>query len=553
MRATAEGAAIPLKANKNKRKIEQMKKMKLAVGLMAITAMAFSAMAQDSGALVDQLVKKGVLSDQEGEEVRAELLKEFSKTSAGKVNLSDSVKSIKLSGDLRLRYEYRKTENSYPVGDGIGGSPAPTATFNTGTTGVGGNTPPNAYQNVAEQSHTRYRLRFGLTTKFAKDVEFGFRLATSGNNTMGAAGNATSSNMTLGDGFMKDSIGIETAYLKWNAYKDSDVKLTVLGGKFYANDAIYTSNMLWDGDIGVEGTAQKFSWKVLPKTELFINTLQLVYNNVNEMAVGTTATDIGNSWRVEDDGYILGGQLGVKHEFIEKTLSGKVAGGYWMYTNEQDIANANQSPTGWTWNNGAVPLRGGNAVGSGNIGMEFALIDVLGEVEYIPFKDGVLANVPFTVFGHYVLNTEAGFESDQSGRQIGAIDGNWPYNSVGDNIIADENYAFRAGMKVGHAKKKGQWELNGYYEMVKSDALPDQFNDSDNGNGFTNHEGITLEATYMLQDYWSVGVALKEYDWLNPTENNIIGNSSTLTQTRPTANNIASQSRYIQVDTSVKF
>ena len=64
------------------------------------------ASAQDSGALLDALVRKKVLSSQEAEDVRADLIRESAASNAGKLQLSNSITSLKLSGDVRLRYQY---------------------------------------------------------------------------------------------------------------------------------------------------------------------------------------------------------------------------------------------------------------------------------------------------------------------------------------------------------------------------------------------------------------------------------------------------------------
>ena len=65
-----------------------------------------AAMAQDSSALLDALVRKKVLSSQEAEDVRADLIKENTQTNAGKLQLGSSITSLKLYGDIRLRYQY---------------------------------------------------------------------------------------------------------------------------------------------------------------------------------------------------------------------------------------------------------------------------------------------------------------------------------------------------------------------------------------------------------------------------------------------------------------
>src|SRR5437660_3357022 len=62
--------------------------------------------AQDAGALLDLLVRKKLITDQEAEEVRAELTKEAATTSGGKWKLSSPITEIELYGDVRLRYQY---------------------------------------------------------------------------------------------------------------------------------------------------------------------------------------------------------------------------------------------------------------------------------------------------------------------------------------------------------------------------------------------------------------------------------------------------------------
>jgi hypothetical protein len=74
--------------------------------LVAALVPVNSAKAQDS-ALLDALVKKGVLSDQEAEDIRASDAKDYSMTAASKISLGSSIKTITFYGDARLRYEIR--------------------------------------------------------------------------------------------------------------------------------------------------------------------------------------------------------------------------------------------------------------------------------------------------------------------------------------------------------------------------------------------------------------------------------------------------------------
>src|SRR5213595_3248669 len=104
--------------------------------------------AQDAGALLDLLVRKKIITDQEAEEVRAELTKEAATTSAGKWKLSTPITELELYGDARLRYEYRSGQTAGDV------------------------SPPNDWQ---ERKRERYRLRIGLRGVLADDWFFGVR------------------------------------------------------------------------------------------------------------------------------------------------------------------------------------------------------------------------------------------------------------------------------------------------------------------------------------------------------------------------------------------
>jgi hypothetical protein len=155
----------------------------VAAGLM----IGVTARAQDAGALLDLLVKKRIITDQEAEEVRSELTRDVSSTSAGKLKLSSPITELELYGDMRVRYEVRTAEAGLP--DTI--------------------TPPGEH---TQRNRQRYRLRLGLRGTLADDWFFGLRLEMSSNSR--------STNVTIGDEssggpFSKGSDGINVgqAYL----------------------------------------------------------------------------------------------------------------------------------------------------------------------------------------------------------------------------------------------------------------------------------------------------------------------------------------------------
>src|SRR6476620_5226073 len=64
----------------------------------------------DDSALLDALVRKGILTNKEAEQIQAESIKETAGVSAGKIQVGDWVKELRLSGDLRIRYQWDQRE-----------------------------------------------------------------------------------------------------------------------------------------------------------------------------------------------------------------------------------------------------------------------------------------------------------------------------------------------------------------------------------------------------------------------------------------------------------
>lgn len=75
--------------------------------LLAITAAllcAGSALAQDSGALIDLLVKKGLINDQEGESLRADLARDASAAVTATISGGKSTSSLSIAGRIQVQY-----------------------------------------------------------------------------------------------------------------------------------------------------------------------------------------------------------------------------------------------------------------------------------------------------------------------------------------------------------------------------------------------------------------------------------------------------------------
>src|SRR5438067_1675784 len=312
--------------------------------IFMIVAMSFvfgpmSIRAQDAGALLDLLVRKKLITDQEAEEVRAELTKESATTAAGKWKLSTPITELELYGDARVRYEIRsgETEN----------------------------------EDTLQRNLPRYRLRLGLRGILADDWFFGVRLET--------GTNPRSSNVTFGDDsgggngpFAKNSDGVFVgqAYLGYKGFKD--ITLTV--GKM--PNPMVSTLMVWDPDISPEGLAEQ--WKhtftvalgdgaeepemsayskdgtALPglkkkkteeralKIEVFANFGQFVYDDANpENPLGprpTTTANGGHQLIPNTDAFLLAWQVGAKFTF-PNNLYAQIAPAFYNYTGNGDSFN----------------------------------------------------------------------------------------------------------------------------------------------------------------------------------------------------------------------
>src|SRR4051812_13848104 len=158
---------------------------KKSLWLAVLGGVAFTAgpiLAQDSGALLNLLVKKGIVTDQESEDLRAELTKDFAaNTAAGKMNLSSSLVEFKLSGDMRIREQYE--------------TQAPEVR------------PATAPDLTNERFRNRFRFRLNGDFTLQKGWTAGFALES------GAA--ADSGNQTFQDGMDDYGVYLARAYVGW--------------------------------------------------------------------------------------------------------------------------------------------------------------------------------------------------------------------------------------------------------------------------------------------------------------------------------------------------
>jgi hypothetical protein len=259
------------------------RKTRQSVALLGcVLATATVVEAQTSDALLNALVKKGILTEQEAKDI----VDEVTEAKPSRWKLNDAVKQLEFFGDARLRYEFREGQTT--DGDSL------------------------------TRERFRYRLRFGLKGDFKEDFYYGLRLETSAS--------PRSTNVTIGDEaapFAKGSDGIHVGqiYLGWRATD----WLALEGGRL--PNPLVTTHLVWDSDINPEGLAQKFRYSS-GDFDLFATLGQFVYDDVNpENPIGPGGT--------RSDTFLLAWQLGGKYQFNEK-MSLQIAPTLYNYTGTGD-------------------------------------------------------------------------------------------------------------------------------------------------------------------------------------------------------------------------
>jgi len=459
---------------------------KKSIFIAAAISFAFgmiSIRAQDAGALLDLLVRKKIITDQEAEEVRAELIKETASTAAGKWKLSAPITEIELYGDARMRYEYRggRTAGDTPVA-----APGP---------GVAG------LRDWQERERERYRLRLGLRGTLLDDWFFGVRLETSTS--------PRSTNVTFGDDssvngpFSKDSdrINVGQVYLGYRGFKD----ITLTAGRM--PQPLITTLMTWDNDINPEGLAEQ--WKhsfnftfgggsttesgsaggyskegkstvavaqsssepFKLKIDVFANFAQFIYDDSNpENPLGARAVS-GGRLVPNSDAFLLAWQVGARFNF-PKNFYFQLAPTLYNYTGNGDTFNG-------FFRGGEDTLTNAASLATNQIGVNSLLVfDMPWEIGW------KLGELPMRIFGDFAVN----FNGDD--RAEAALHPN----------KGDQRYAYQVGLGIGQLKAKHDWQINVFWQHTEQYALDPNLVDSDLFDSRVNMQGIAVQAGYALSD-----------------------------------------------------
>jgi hypothetical protein len=454
-------------------------KVLLFASASALAAGTPHASAQSDDFLLNKLLEKGVLTADdvkvlkaESEAARTNLVSELP---ASKWKLADSIQSIGLYGDLRLRYEYRGVDNA------AGASP-----------------------DTFYRERMRYALRLGLRGDLYDDFSYGVRLETANNprspwDTFG--NNTTAGSVTPSD---KNSSGVYVgqAFLNW--HPEPWYEMTV--GRM--SMPLYTTPMVWDSDINPEGAFEKFKYTIGP-VDFFADFGQFDYQ------------DPGSANRyVSGDTFLLSWQAGANVR-LGKDMAFKVAPAVYTYTGSGSASSGlgqtfvgQGSPTG---TNPGVP--GGVAYGTLTAAQaqqaynqeginDLLILEIPAEFNFKLHKTP-LGDLQARIFGDFTYN----FQGDD--RATAAYNANPAAFPGMSGPASGKNYAYQAGFGIGSAgpaygstlglvygstSKKGTWETRVYWQHIEQYALDVNLIDSDFFEGRGNLQGIYSAFAYSITD-----------------------------------------------------
>jgi hypothetical protein len=328
-----------------------------SAGAAALVSLPSHALAQSADAIVSKLVQKGILTQQEGDELKKDAEKDFSKDFLSHAGMPAWTKSVAFSGDLRLRLEDQMYEDSLKKPDRL---------------------------------RYRYRLRYGGVWTAEDWVTVGFRVGSGDFRTALGDGNPVTNNQNATHAASKKPLYIDAAYVTlkppgWDW-------ISVTAGKM--NNQIFQpafiAPMVYDPDITPEGAIEQFNFKFGDHKEYS------VFANVSELILDELSGNKRDVYAYDAQAGFSAGLLGdPKDPALKLTL----AGGYF------GTQNLTQMPVTDTSGNTGNSVAGGNYLG------EFQVVYGRGEASW-RFCDQPFLGTPamLTLSGEFDKNLNDAYQ-----------------------------------------------------------------------------------------------------------------------------------------------
>ena len=429
------------------------KKLAVAVSGAVLLMAGQFALADSTTDIVDALVSKGVLTEEEGKLISkgaTSKAKADEKANKSRVKVSDVIDNAEFYGNMRARYEYRD-------GEGVGATAA------------------SQYMEQ-KRSRARGKLEFGIKTnsgKWYSDV-----LLATGTNTSGIS-SARSDNFTFGGGDTnynaKEGIYLKRAMLGWTP----NDWLTLEAGRM--SNPLYTTPMVWDGDYSVTGFQEKVKFTV-GSTEIFGVAGQWAngaWDSKSFNGINGNTDDRGSA----STNLLFAFQGGLKTP-VTDVSSAKIAVTQYVYGGQRGGSNAKYAPL---FNTSAAA-----AATSANSVNDLDITEIPAEFNYMMTSSGI----GIRAYGDYVYNHSGSDRAINAGTTYAAFDG--------------EDTAWLLGLRVASAKdlksfegnknKAGDWSANLWYQEMGAFAIDPNLNDSDFFDSRLNMKGYVFKGQYNIED-----------------------------------------------------
>jgi hypothetical protein len=542
--------AVPPTLPLAQRKIIQMIKKAICSILLMGLCFTASRVSADDAALIDALVRKGILNQKEADSIEKEVNDEAAQASQQNANPLNSVlkigswiKELDLYGDLRLRNYYQNNQSQLPASNSA------------------------RFDNQVQRDRWRFRLRLNADFKLDGNFFGGVQLSTSDNR------DAVTGNATFTGGYDNYNIYISRAFMGW-APVDG---LTFVAGR--QENPFFATEMFWGPDEAPNGLVERvdfhklFNWGSSETTstasatpgyskdgktaspspgpaapspgspfELSLIAGQFIFFNNN--------ADSGNT-ELKWDAYQFETQLQGKLHLFQDRVSVTWAPGIFAAN------NAALGPTGFLPNGqpnpATAPAAGTGVLGSLNNANPFPVTQrdelfLLAPGE-ISFK---LGKIPVSVYWDLSYNL---LGDDRFNDVYGPLFGSVTYTKTNTPVFSNrlrpsfsDNFAWLVGVRAGQNKKAG--DLGGLvdFRQIGIDAVDPNINSDDFGNSFLNMQGVRVNLAYNLTDFAVISFT-GWFSW-NLT-GSLYGGFATTPSSFPLANVNAAQT--FAVDLLLKF
>ena len=288
-------------------------------------------------------------------------------------------------------------------------------------------------------NHNRYRLRlvsaFDLTDSLKADV--GMRSGFA---------NPTSGNQTFEDDENLNDYFFQS--LRFNilgfTYASGNSTLKV-GRQPYIMYRPIKSQLIWDNDVSLDGVNYQYK------------------DDENIITFGVNQTSLAEASISEDEVYLYLAQYVRITKLENSTL--KLGAGFYYYDGVKGNTSLYNSNKGSSMGNTMLDATGQQVSKNGVFANDYRIAEGFAELN---FKD--VFGKPFAVAAEVAYNT----------------------------AVSDKNFGYDLAVKLGKAKKVGDWQIKYSYTDLEADAVLGAHSDSDNFGGGTAAKGHAIRTKYKF-------------------------------------------------------